>query len=248
MGNEFSVSDGIRLQKFLAQAGVASRRKSEELILQGRVSMNGRVVTDMGVKVSGGDLVELDGKSLCPAEKKVYIMVNKPIGYVSTVKDQFGRKTVIDLLHGVKERVYPVGRLDFDTSGLLLLTNDGDFAFRLTHPKHELKKVYRVRVTGQPDMKAVEAFQNGIQIEDYVTAPAILKILDVGKKFTTLEISIHEGRNRQVRKMCEAIGHPVENLKRISIGGLGLSGLEEGDWRYLSQQEMKMLYPVKFNK
>lgn len=242
VGYEFSGAEGIRLQKFLAQAGVASRRKSEELIRQGRVSVNGTIATDMGIKVYEGDLVALDGQCVCREEKKVYIMLNKPLGYVSTVKDQFSRKTVLDLLQGVKERIYPVGRLDYDTSGLLLLTNDGDFAYRLTHPSHELEKVYRAKVIGLPDKKAMDSFTAGLRIDDYITSPAQIKIIDSGREFSTLEIAIHEGRNRQVRKMCEAIGHPVVSLKRISIGGLRLGGLPEGAWRHLSQPEIKMLY------
>ena len=233
--------DKMRLQKYIAECGVASRRKSEELIKQGRVKVNGIPVSEMGVKVSDEDVVEVDGRRISLEQKKVYIMLNKPVGYISSVRDQFSRNTVVDLIKGVKERIYPVGRLDYDTSGLLLLTNDGDFAFRLTHPKHEMKKTYIAEMEGVPDSNDIESFQNGLRIEDYVTSPAELTVLEKKKSSSMVKVVIHEGKNRQVRKMCDAIGHPVISLKRIAIGDLYLKGLPEGQWRYLKEEEIKML-------
>lgn len=231
----------MRLQKFLAESGIASRRKAEELILQGRVSVNGVKVTEMGFKVTEHDSVEVDGVKAGIEQHKIYIMLNKPTGYVSTVKDQFSRKTVIDLLEGVKERVYPVGRLDYDTSGLLLLTNDGDFTYMLTHPGHEIDKVYEAEIQGIPTKEEIIRFEEGLRIDNYVTSRAKFKILSKGKTSSIVEICIHEGKNRQVRKMCSAIGHPVIKLKRISVGKIELGGLAEGDWRYLSEEELKRL-------
>ncbi len=233
--------DKMRLQKYIAECGVASRRKSEELIKQGRVKVNGIPVSEMGVKVSDEDVVEVDGRRISLEQKKVYIMLNKPVGYISSVRDQFSRNTVVDLIKGVEERIYPVGRLDYDTSGLLLLTNDGDFAFRLTHPKHEMKKTYIAEVEGVPDSNDIESFQNGLRIEDYVTSPAELTVLEKKKSSSIVKVVIHEGKNRQVRKMCDAIGHPVISLKRIAIGDLYLKSLPEGQWRYLKEEEIKML-------
>lgn len=231
----------MRLQKYIAEAGIASRRKAEELILQGLVSVNGEIVTEMGVKVCDTDIVEVNGRRAEPERNKVYIMLNKPKGYVSTVKDQFSRKTVLHLTYGVKERVYPVGRLDYDTSGLILLTNDGSFSYRMTHPSHEIDKVYIAKVAGEVGKDVVEKFRKGIKIDDYITSPSNIIILDKNKEGSTVRITIHEGRNRQVRKMCEAVGHPVVDLKRISIGNLGLGDLKEGQWRYLTKDEIKTL-------
>jgi len=229
----------IRLQKFLAESGSASRRKAEKLIKQGRVSVNGCIITEMGVRVSEEDLVELDGKAVSAEKRKVYIMLNKPVGYLCTVKDQFSRKTVIDLIPGVKERVYPVGRLDYNTSGLLLLTNDGDFSYRLTHPGHEIKKVYIADIIGMISDEDIKKFRIGIEIEDYVTSPADIRVVKKQADTTTVEIVIHEGRNRQVRKMCDEIGHTVVKLKRTAIGNLNLGDLKEGGWKYLDSSEIE---------
>jgi len=233
--------ENIRLQKFIADCGVASRRKAEELIKQGRVKVNGLVVTEMGIKVGDNDSVEVDGRKIKPENKKVYIMLNKPAGYVTTAKDQFGRPTVLELLKGVSERVYPVGRLDYETTGLLILTNDGDFTYKMTHPKHEIDKTYIATVEGIPTVEEIGRFEKGLKIEDYVTAPAKMKIISKKERTCVVEITIHEGRNRQVRKMCDAIGHPVLALKRVSVGKLSLGNLAEGDWRKLSQKEVKSL-------
>lgn len=231
----------MRLQKFLAQSGVASRRKAEDLIRQGKVTVNGSVVTEMGIKISEADLVLVDGHRVTPEERKVYLMLNKPVGYVTTVKDQFGRPAVVDLLQDIEQRVYPVGRLDYDTSGLLILTNDGDFAYRLTHPKHRIDKVYMAEVKGIPDGNETAHFEKGLKIDDYVTSPAQMKVIRLKGNSSIVEIKIHEGKNRQVRKMCEAVGHPVINLKRIAIGTLKLGGLAEGQWRELNNKEVKLL-------
>ncbi len=233
--------DGVRLNKFIAEAGVASRRKADELILQGRVKVNGETVSEPGVRLKAGVLVEVDGKAVAPERKKVYIMLHKPARYISSVKDQFSRKTVLDLIKGVRERVYPVGRLDYDTSGLLLLTNDGDFAYRMTHPKHEVDKVYLAVVAGVPDEKDMEAFKNGIVIDGLLTSPARLKVVRAEKDHSLVKITLREGRNRQVRKMCQAIGHPAISLKRIGIGRLRLGNLKEGKWRNLTREELRML-------
>lgn len=231
----------MRLQKYLAQAGVASRRKAEEMIRQGRVTVNGLKIVDMGAKVTADDIVEVDGKKISLESKKIYIALNKPVGYITTVSDQFSRKTVLELVKEIKERIYPVGRLDYNTSGLLLLTNDGEFSFRLTHPGHEVNKVYIAEVYGLVSDDKAEAFKKGLKTKEFIASPAKLKVLTKGKNTSVIEITIHEGRNRQVRKMCEAIGHPVINLKRIQIGSVKLGALEEGSWRYLTRQEVEML-------
>ncbi len=234
----------MRLQKFLAHAGVASRRASEELIRQGRIAVNGRTVTDMGVSVGENDAVALDGKLITNRETdgKIYIILNKPVGYVSTAKDQFGRPAVTDLVKDIQSRLYPVGRLDYDTSGLILLTNDGEFTYMLTHPKHEINKVYEALVSGVPTKAEVKRFEAGLEIEDYVTSPARLDILAVKGENAVIRVTIHEGKNRQVRKMCKAIGHRVLSLKRISIGPIALKDLPDGKWRRLTPEEVKSLY------
>lgn len=230
-----------RLQKFLAEAGVASRRKCEEIILQGRVEVNGIKVTEMGAKVTAADAVRVDGKDVKAEEKKVYILLNKPVGYITTAKDQFSRKTVLDLVKDIPERIYPVGRLDYDTSGLLLLTNDGDLAYKLTHPSREADKVYHAKIKGVLDEQQIHAIKTGIKIDDYVTSPAKVRTIERTANDSVAEITIHEGKNRQVRRMLEAVGHVVLKLKRISIGSLKLEALEEGSWRYLTPEEVKGL-------
>jgi 23S rRNA pseudouridine2605 synthase len=231
----------MRLQKFLAEAGVASRRKAEELIKSGHVKVNGDVTCEMGVKVSREDWVELDDRPIRIEGEKVYVMLNKPEGFVTTVKDQFARPTVLDLVKEFHSRIYPVGRLDYDTSGLLLLTNDGDFTYTLTHPKNEKKKVYEAEVKGVPEKESLMNFEKGLKIEDYVTSPAKVKLVKKEKNSSVLRITIHEGRNRQVRKMCAAIGHPVIKLARVAFGGLELGNLTEGKWRCLTENEVRKL-------
>lgn len=219
--------DKIRLQKYLAEAGIASRRKAEELILQGKVSVNGKIITELGTKVMPGvDKVTYNGKEVNEKEEYVYILLNKPIGYVTTAKDQFGRDSVLDLVK-TNKRVIPVGRLDMFTSGALILTNDGDFVYKVTHPKHEIEKTYTVTIKGIVTNEEVNKLRIGVKIEDYITKPAKVKILktDEEKNQSRLEITIHEGKNRQVRKMCEAIGHKVLALHRSKIAGIGVKDI-----------------------
>lgn len=232
-----------RLQKLLAQAGVASRRKCEELILSGAVEVNGEPVTTLGTKADPAvDVITVNGRPI-RSEKKIYVMLNKPKGVITSAKDPQGRKVVSDFLPGIKERVYPVGRLDYDTEGLLLLTNDGEFANLLTHPKHHVPKTYLATVKGVPHGTGLEQLQKGVMLEDGMTYPADVEYHDVNmdKNEATIRITIHEGRNRQVRRMFEAIGHKVTRLKRIRFGELGLEGLPRGKFRHLSEQEVKML-------
>ena len=237
------VEESIRLQKFLANSGVASRRKAEELIKDGKVKVNGEVIKELGTKVNPAvDKVEYCGNPVFSSNKFVYILLNKPIGYVTTAKDQFDRDSVLDLVK-VKERVVPVGRLDMYTSGALILTNDGDFVYKVTHPKHEITKTYTVTVRGIIENDAVEKLRNGVEIEDYKTRPAKVKILktDEEKNISRLEITIHEGKNRQVRKMCEAVGSKVVALHRSKIGDIGVKDLKLGTWRYLKDFEVKKI-------
>ena len=231
----------IRLQKYMADAGIASRRKSEELIAQGRVEVDGVVVTAPGTRLKGTEAVKVDGKEIRPAQKKIYILLNKPVGYITSAKDQFSRKTVLDLVCGVSERIYPVGRLDYDTSGLILLTNDGELTNKLTHPRHEVNKVYVAVTDGAFTEEDVRKLRAGIRIEGYITAPALVRIIEKGGKTSVVEITIHEGRNRQVRKMFETLGYPILGLKRTAIGPIGIGGLEEGKWRFLSKDEIDLL-------
>lgn len=238
----------MRINKYIASCGVASRRKAEELIISGRVTINGELITELSTTVDETkDIVEVDGVPINQEEKKVYILLNKPEGYITTVKDQFDRPSVLDILKDVEERVYPVGRLDYETSGLLILTNDGDLTYKLTHPKHEVEKTYLAMVNGIISHEEKRRFENGLQIEDYTTAKAKLKIVkaDEEKNYSVCKITIHEGRNRQVRKMCKAIGHPVRNLRRIQMGRINIRGLEVGEYRNLTEDEVKYLKSVK---
>ena len=234
----------IRLQKYMAECGVASRRKCEELISQGKVKVNEKIVTELGTKINPDkDKVAFNGKALkYEDDEKVYILLNKPIGYVTTVKDQFSRDTVLDLIK-TNKRVVPVGRLDMYTSGALILTNDGDFVYKVTHPKHEITKTYTVTVKGIIKNEEVEQLRKGVKIDDYTTRPAKVKILktDEEKDISRLEITIHEGKNRQVRKMCESVGRRVIALHRSKIGNIGVKDIELGKWRYLKDFEVKKL-------
>lgn len=232
-----------RLQKYLAECGIASRRKCEEYILQGKVQVNGKTITELGVKVNTEkDKITFEGKNVKQEERKVYILLNKPIGYVTTSDEQFGRDKVLDLVK-VRERVVPVGRLDMYTSGALILTNDGDFVYKVTHPKHEITKTYTVTVKGIIKNEEVEQLRKGVKIDDYTTRPAKVKILktDEEKDISRLEITIHEGKNRQVRRMCESVGRRVIALHRSKIGNIGVKDIELGKWRYLKDFEVKTL-------
>lgn len=237
------MEEQIRLQKYLASCGIASRRKCEEYILDGRVKVNGKVVLELGKKInSKKDNIEFDCKIIKEELKNVYILLNKPIGYVTTVKDQFGRDSILDIVK-IKERIVPVGRLDMYTSGAILLTNDGDFVYKITHPKHEINKTYTVTIKGIIKNEEVEKLRNGVDIGDYVTKVAKVKILktDIEKDISRLEIVIHEGKNRQIRRMCEAIGKKVIALHRTKIGNIGVKDLEIGKWRYLKKEEIQSL-------
>ena len=217
----------IRLQKYLADAGIASRRKAEELIKQGKVYVKGKIVNDLGTKVTHNvDEIRYEGKKVEIEEKYIYILLNKPIGYVTTVKDQFNRDSVMDLVK-IRKRLVPVGRLDMYTSGALILTNDGDFVYKVTHPKHEIEKTYTVTIKGIIKKEEVKNLEIGVDIGEYITKPAKVKILktDEEKNISRLEITIHEGKNRQVRKMCEAIGHSVLALHRSKIAGIGVKDI-----------------------
>ncbi|MCM3566744.1 23S rRNA pseudouridine(2605) synthase RluB [Neobacillus mesonae] len=231
-----------RLQKVIARAGIASRRKAEELIKEGRVKVNGIIVTELGVKVTSSDRIEVNEIPI-EREESVYFLLYKPRGVISSVSDDKGRKVVTDFFVGLKERIFPVGRLDYDTSGLLLLTNDGEFANLLMHPSSEIEKVYVAKVKGVPLKEKLKKLEKGVRLEDGKTAPARIKMLSFDKKKQTaiIEISIHEGRNRQVRRMFEAIGHEVLKLKRERYGFLTLSGLKAGEARELTPHEVKQL-------
>ena len=236
-----------RLQKYLAECGVASRRKCEEYILQGKVKVNNKIITELGTKINPEkDKVTFEGKEVKKENKKVYILLNKPIGYVTTAEEQFGRDKVLDLVK-VKERIVPVGRLDMYTSGALILTNDGEFVYKVTHPKHEITKTYTVTIHGIITKQEVEQLSNGVKIDDYITKPAKVKILktDEEKNISRIEITIHEGKNRQVRKMCEAISKKVIALHRSKIGNIGVKDLKLGQWRYLKENEVKQLIVEK---
>ncbi|WP_058303802.1 pseudouridine synthase [Gorillibacterium timonense] len=232
-----------RLQKVLAQAGIASRRKCEEIISSGRVQVNGTVVKELGVKVDPkADVILVDGKPI-KNEQTLYLLLHKPKGVITSAKDTKGRKVVSDYLPGIKERVYPVGRLDYDTEGLLILTNDGEFAYLMTHPRHHVPRTYRATVEGTPHGSVLEKLAKGIKLEDGMTAPAIVDYHDVNpeKKETVISITIFEGRNRQVRRMFEAVHYPVIRLKRVQFGPLHLGTLARGKFRHLTPQEVEEL-------
>jgi len=232
-----------RLQKAIAAAGVASRRKAEELIIAGVVRVNGKVVKELGTKVSPKDKIEVNGVPIAK-ENHVYLLMNKPRGCVTTVKDEFDRKTVMDFI-GTKitERVYPVGRLDYDTAGVLLLTNDGDFAHKMIHPRTHIPKTYLARVKGIATKNTLKPLLKGVKIEDYVTAPATFHIVSTDAKndSTLVEITIHEGRYHQVKKMFETVGHPVKRLRRDRFAFLDVNGIEQGKFRHLAKSEIKDL-------
>ena len=232
----------MRLQKFLSHAGVASRRASEKLILEGNVAVNEKKVTKLGTKINPKiDIVTVNGKKIWINSKKIYIALNKPKGYISSLSDPQGRNTVIDLLRNVRERIYPVGRLDYDTEGLLILTNDGEFTYCLTHPKHSIKKVYLAEVEGIPNNTDLNQLKKGILLNDGITSPAEVFLLGTRNSRAFVQLTIHEGRNRQVRRMMQAISHPIINLKRIKIGCVELGDLQVGQYRFLTSSEVKNL-------
>jgi len=231
-----------RLQKILSQAGIASRRESETIIAEGRVAVNGTVVTELGTKADpDNDLITVDGKAVTVVEKRVYLLLYKPVGYMTTMKDPEGRPIVTDLLKGVDERVYPVGRLDYNTEGLLLLTNDGALANRLMHPSHEVDKGYLVRVSGHPSAQQLQALAAGVKLEDGLTAPAKVVPVSESEQNAWISITIHEGRYRQVRRMCEAVGLSVVRLKRSRYDFLEIGDLKPGEFRHLTSEEVTRL-------
>jgi 23S rRNA pseudouridine2605 synthase len=233
-----------RLQKILSQAGIASRRAAERLMLEGRVTVNGTTARELGTKADAAhDDIRVDGRRIKLPERHRYLLLNKPRGYVTTRSDPERRPTVVDLLRGVHEYVYPVGRLDYDSEGLLLLTNDGDLAARLTHPRHGVARVYEARVLGVPDARDLERLSRGIIIEGRRTQPADIRIQPHSRdaRHATLVVTLREGRNRQVRSMCEAIGHPVTELRRVAIGPIRDARLKAGQWRELTEQEVERL-------
>ncbi|HEY5563332.1 MAG TPA: pseudouridine synthase [Clostridiaceae bacterium] len=230
-----------RLQKYMAECGIASRRKCEEIIQEGRVSVNSLLVKELGFKIdTEKDIVKLDDKQIYQVTNKVYIALNKPTGYISSVSDDKGRSTIIDLVN-IKERIFPIGRLDYDSSGLILLTNDGDVYNGLIHPSEEINKVYEALIKGVPSIEEIDKFSEGLDIGDYVTAKAKIEIIKNNGTNSIVRIIIHEGKNRQVRRMCEQINHEVIALKRTMVGDIKLGDLKEGSFRYLSTSEISYL-------
>ncbi|BFH69345.1 MAG: pseudouridine synthase [Paenibacillus dendritiformis] len=241
-----------RLQKIMANAGVASRRKCEQLILDGKVEVNGEVVTALGVKADPAtDIITVNGKPITANANKVYAAFHKPKGVITSMSDPEGRKTVLDFVKGIGARVYPVGRLDYDTEGLLLLTNDGDLANMLMHPRHHVAKTYHATVKGIPHGDVLDKLREGIQLDDGMTQPAEVEYHDVDmeRQSATISITIYEGRNRQVRRMFEAIGHPVVKLKRVQFGSIFLQGIPRGKFRHLTKSEVNELkMAIKANR
>ena len=234
-----------RLQKILAQAGIASRRKCEELIKDGRVTVDGRVITELGFKVDPEKAtITFDGRPLVQ-EEIVYILLNKPAGYVTTLSDPQGRPIVTDLLAGIRQRVFPVGRLDFATEGALILTNDGRLSQFIQHPRHEVNKTYLATVRGVPSPDTIRQLENGIVIDGQKTWPARVKIIEQKKYESILEVIIHEGKKRQVRKMLDAVGHPVKSLRRTAYGNLQLGKLKPGQYRFLATNDLKKIFSGK---
>lgn len=234
----------MRLQKYMAMCGVAARRKCEEMIAAGRVTVNGRLVTEMGTQVEEHDEVLVDGVRITPEEEKRYVLYHKPAGEVTTVSDEKGRETVMDRFRDFPVRLYPVGRLDYDSEGLLLLTNDGALAQRLTHPSCEVDKVYLARVTGNPSNETIDRLRRGVYMEgdERRTYPAQVRVVRDESLFSDILVTIHEGRNRQVRRMFDAVGHKVLLLRRVRFGPLELGSLRRGEWRELTAQEVEQLH------
>ncbi|WP_196594678.1 pseudouridine synthase [Pectinatus sottacetonis] len=236
-----------RLQKYIAACGIASRRSAEKLISQGRVRVNGKIINQQGITIDpNNDTIEFDGKIIRETGKKVYIMLNKPKGYISTVKDEHNRKTIMELVKNITQRIFPIGRLDYNTEGLLLLTNDGELMQKLLHPKFKVKKTYTANIEGKLSSIDLGELRHGIKLEDGMTSPAEVKIINYNEQIdrSKIHISIHEGRNRQIRRMFETVNHPVISLKRIEFAGLSLYGLKRGQYRLLSQEELEQLIKV----
>ena len=231
----------MRINKYIADAGVASRRKADELVKAGNVKVNGLIMREPGTDIREGDVVEVNGDIITPNKKFVYYLLNKPVGYVTTAKDEYDRDTVIDLMTETTERVFPVGRLDYNTSGLLIMTNDGDLAYRLTHPKHQVYKTYRAMVQGYLSNERVAKLRNGVDIGGFITSPAKVEVVRQAGNYCIVDISIREGKNRQVRKMFAAVGNKVLELQRTAIGDLRLGRMMEGHYRKLTHEEVEYL-------
>lgn len=231
----------MRLNKYIAAAGICSRRKADELIAAGNVKINGAVVREMGCDVKEGDRVTVNGRPIEAAEKKVYVALNKPLGYITSMEDDRDRATVAELVKDYPERLFPVGRLDYNTTGLLLMTNDGDLAYRLTHPKHEIGKTYVALVSGVISDTRLNRLRRGVDIGGFTTSPAKVRVLKQNPRSTVVEITIHEGKNRQVRRMFSAVGNKVMKLERTAIGDIRLGRLLEGHTRKLTRQEIEYL-------
>lgn len=231
----------MRVNKYIAASGVASRRKADELLANGNVKINGAVLREPGYDVRPDDIVEVNGHRIMVREKQEYLLINKPLGMVTTVSDDKDRPTVMDVVKDVDARLFPVGRLDYNTSGALIMTSDGDLAYRLTHPKHEIDKTYRALVAGVLSDQKVNRLRKGVDIGGFVTAPAKVRIIRGNHRSTLVEISIHEGRNRQVRKMFKAVGNPVQALERVAIGKIRLGHLMPGHYRKLTNEEIEYL-------
>lgn len=234
------IGDIMRINKYLSGCGIDSRRKCEQLVTDGRVRVNGKTVKELATDIKDGDAVEVDGRHVEPVHRAVYIMLNKPKGCVCTVSDDKGRKTVLDFVK-IKERIFPVGRLDYDTEGLLLLTNDGELANRIAHPKNAVKKVYAVRVEGEPTEAELKRLRAGVTYNGVKYSPAQVKVAEKSEKETKLEITVCEGKNHEIKNMIESLGRRVMFLKRIEVGGLRLGGLSRGEWRYLNAKETDRL-------
>lgn len=231
----------MRINKYMAECGVASRRACDEMILEGRVKVNGKKIDTPGLEINEfNDAVTLDGRRITLVSKKYYIMLHKPKGYVTTVKDDKGRKTVMELIK-IRSRLYPVGRLDYDTEGLLLLTNDGQLAYALTHPSHEVPKTYIAKIKGKISDTEVRQLRKGVEIDGKMTLPAVVKIIDTDDEFSRVEVTIKEGRNHQIKKMFEVVGKEVVFLKRTAIGPLKLGGLGRGEYKNLTSKEIEIL-------
>lgn len=231
----------MRLNKYIAQAGVASRRKADELTANGNVKVNGIVVSEMGYDVKDEDIVEVNGRVIKPEEKKVYILLNKPKGYITSTEDEKDRKTVMDLVTDIPERIFPVGRLDYNTSGIIVMTNDGELSNILTHPKHEIDKTYRAKISGVLSKGKVTALKKGVDIGGFITSPAKVEVIKQSPKSAIVDISIHEGKNHQVRKMFKKVGCPVQELERTAIGDIYIARLKQGHYRKLSREEVNYL-------
>lgn len=235
------MAEGIRINKYIAQKGITSRRKADDLVSNGNVKINGITIRELGYRVMPGDLIEVNGATLTGMEKKVYIALNKPLGYVTTVKDQYDRPTVMDIVTDINERLFPVGRLDYNTTGLLILTNDGDLAYRLAHPRHEIVKTYRALVSGYLSDGKIAKLRKGVDIGGFVTSEADVKLIRQMKNSTLVEIGIREGKNRQIRKMFRAVGCSVQQLERTAIGNIKLGRLLQGHYRKLKGDEIEYI-------